>query len=104
MSWVELPFAKQVFEQLDGRRIQAIMGPRQVGKTSTLLKYLEDHFKPEEYHYEACDAVTETLFFLTEAWQQAIEGKILILDEIQKLDNWSEYLKKLWDQSKVKKH
>jgi predicted AAA+ superfamily ATPase len=104
MKTLPLAFIKSLFEKLDGRRIQVLMGPRQVGKTSTLLDHLENHFKTSDYHYESCDAVTNAVSFFTENWKHAVEGKILILDEIQKIDNWSEHIKKLWDLSKKNKH
>ena len=39
--------------------------------------------------------------WLIEEWQQALllgEGALLVIDEIQKVRNWSETLKMLWDQ------
>lgn len=102
-EWVELPFVKQIESQLDGRFIQVLLGPRQVGKTTSLLANLKANYKPDEYFYENCDAMTTTYDRLLEVWDQTIEGKILVLDEIQKIPQWSEYIKKFWDENKRKR-
>lgn len=102
MKVIELPFVKDIRSQLDGRFIQVLLGPRQVGKTTSLLNDLKFHYKSDEYFYENCDAMTTTYDRLVEVWDQTIEGKILVLDEIQKIPQWSEYIKKFWDQNKRK--
>ncbi len=103
MKLIQLPFAQQIQDQIDDPLIQVVLGPRQSGKTTTLLNLLETRYKPTEYSYESCDGQTTTLNRLIELWQNTLDNKILVLDEIQKLENWSEHIKKLWDENKRKK-
>src|SRR5258705_13278871 len=84
--------------------IQVLMGPRQVGKT-TLITQLVEKLKGR-YHFISADAVAATnTAWLEQQWQAArlkmdqqngIEF-LLVIDEIQKIDNWSETVKLLWD-------
>lgn len=88
----------------DSPLIQVIIGPRQVGKTTTTIDFLESHFK-DDYIYESADAVfNSNLEWLMSIWLKAHqENKILVVDEIQKIENWSEVVKKLWDKDKKNK-
>ncbi len=43
MKVIQLPFAQQVQDQIDDPLIQVVLGPRQSGKTTTLLNLLETH-------------------------------------------------------------
>lgn len=86
--------------------IQVILGPRQVGKTTTILDYLEREHKGK-FHYVSADQVFNTgADWLILQWQTAFrENKLLVIDEIQKCENWSELIKSMWDQFKrEKKH
>lgn len=103
MKLIQLPFAQQIQAQIDDPFIQVLLGPRQCGKTTTLLDLFETQYKPSEYVYESCDSQTTTPSRLIELWQNTVENKILVLDEIQKLENWSEHIKRLWDENKRKK-
>lgn len=85
--------------------IQVLMGPRQVGKT-TLIEQLIAQINCQ-YIFESADAVAATDHtWIATLWEKArllarsAEDKdvILIIDEIQKIDNWSEIVKKLWDE------
>ena len=84
--------------------ILTIFGPRQIGKT-TLVKQL---IKNEKFlfHYISADAVnTIDRTWIQQQWEtarlklKASKGRqlILIIDEIQKIENWSEHVKKEWD-------
>jgi predicted AAA+ superfamily ATPase len=84
--------------------IQVLMGPRQVGKT-TLITQLVEKLKGG-YHFTSADAVAATnTAWLEQQWQAArlkMEQEngselLLVIDEIQKIDNWSETVKLLWD-------
>jgi uncharacterized protein len=84
--------------------IRVVAGPRQVGKTTLLKQFIEStsaltHFVTADDIY-AADTV----------WIKAIWGNaclklkhsgakelILIIDEVQKVSNWSEARKKKWD-------
>jgi predicted AAA+ superfamily ATPase len=85
------------------RFIQVISGPRQTGKT-TLAQYILSQFECAT-HYASADAVLSAgAVWLEQQWEiarQAVraggEG-VLAIDEIQKIPNWSETVKKLWDE------
>ncbi len=81
--------------------IQAILGPRQVGKTTAIRQLLADIQIP--FHYCSADlSISLPSSWIIEQWQEALlkgEGSLLVIDEIQKISNWSELLKKLWDDS-----
>lgn len=85
--------------------IQVLMGPRQVGKT-TLITQLLSHLKPAHV-FETADAVpASNSLWLEQIWESArlrmdqssTENFLLIIDEIQKINNWSEVIKRLWDE------
>ncbi len=102
---IELPFSKKVQKALSEESpfLQVIIGPRQVGKTTTTLNMLEEHFKNKYLYYSADQIFNATANWLSEIWQESRrEKKILIIDEIQKIQNWSEVIKKLWDEDKRK--
>jgi predicted AAA+ superfamily ATPase len=87
------------------RFIQVLMGPRQVGKT-TLIGQLITQLDVD-YIFESADAVAASdIVWINALWDKArtkiktenLEEYLLIIDEIQKIDNWSEIVKKLWDE------
>ncbi|MBF0409649.1 MAG: ATP-binding protein [Candidatus Riflebacteria bacterium] len=84
--------------------IQVIVGPRQVGKTTGIKHLLARYSK--KYHYaNADDLLVTDRTWLLEQWQRAEmmgEGALLVIDEIQKIPNWSETLKSLWDRSSAR--
>lgn len=105
------------------RHIVAIFGPRQTGKTTLVRQALSLSGVPHRYvSVDEPDpstppltpgALSETTFdfpqprdarWLTRRWEEARhhadreeEGFVLALDEIQKIPNWSETVKGLWD-------
>lgn len=82
--------------------IQVFLGPRQVGKTTLALQIKEALAVPS-YYVTADTATLQDLVWLETQWEvarQKIEpskGALLIIDEVQKIPNWSEVIKKLWD-------
>lgn len=106
-SVISLPFLVQLDKNLKNSNhlIQVVIGPRQVGKTTTLLKYLEESHSGR-YHYVSADTVFHsTEKWIVEQWNFArANHKILVIDEIQKCENWSEVIKMLWDESKAQKN
>lgn len=104
-------FQRSVIEQLVSRMkekrnfIQVITGPRQVGKTTLIGQLLEKLDIPSQY-ISADAAGPQGAIWIEKHWEAArqtliAEGSgdlILVIDEIQKLDNWSETVKKLWDE------
>ncbi|MGZ3743149.1 MAG: ATP-binding protein [Pseudobdellovibrionaceae bacterium] len=84
--------------------IQVLLGPRQVGKTTSILKLIEDYFV-DQAHYTSADKVFNAdAHWIKEQWAIAlVEKKLLVIDEIQKCYNWAEVIKSLYDETKRKK-
>ena len=86
------------------RFIQVIYGPRQVGKTTLIRQVLKDLKFPA--HFVAADAVPAgDQVWIAQQWERARilhrEEKdkpfLLVIDEAQKINNWSEQVKAEWD-------
>ena len=80
------------------------MGARQIGKSTVVKQVLKDLEEP--YQFFSADNVPATSSaWISNCWAavrslQASNGwksVILVIDEIQKIDNWSEVVKKEWD-------
>jgi predicted AAA+ superfamily ATPase len=84
--------------------IQVLMGPRQVGKT-TLVKQVLDAIKIPWQFYSADNVSTTSNSWISNIWEatrilkdsSGAQTYILVIDEIQKISNWSEAVKKEWD-------
>lgn len=97
---------KELQERMDEPRklIQVLAGPRQVGKT-TLIHQFVDQCKQPITNLTSEMAGDKDARWLSEQWEKIrafmrVSGEkehILIVDEVQKLDNWSEVVKKEWD-------
>ena len=84
--------------------IQVLYGPRQVGKTTLALQFMEATTLP--VHFASADLVSSgQSSWISQQWEAARirlrqsgqqEG-VLVIDEIQKIGNWSEAVKKEWD-------
>jgi uncharacterized protein len=85
------------------RFMQIVIGPRQVGKTTLVRQALQvvDH---PVVSIAADDLTVVGSSWLAHHWAQAREAArrsetcILAIDEIQKLDQWSELVKRFWDE------
>ena len=86
------------------RLIQVIMGPRQVGKTTMITQLLKK--TKIKYSFESADTVLNTnSTWLHQVWEGArmamktagTHEYLLVIDEIQKIENWSETVKLNWD-------
>lgn len=84
--------------------MQVVMGPRQVGKTTGVKQALKKCGVP--YLFFTADAVPASSHaWISECWTVArqrlktenLSEIILVIDEIQKISNWSEIVKKEWD-------
>lgn len=102
----ERPYLETVKERVKEKRqfIQVILGPRQVGKTTMITQLLSKLTVPNLY--ESADAISATnSAWLMQVWESArLRMKasaaaefLLVIDEIQKIDNWSEVVKQQWD-------
>ncbi len=87
------------------RFIQVITGPRQVGKTTAVLQVLRD--SSISHHYASADLPAPPHSgWISQQWETARRELkdsskfILALDEVQKIQNWSEEVKRLWDEDK----
>ena len=84
--------------------IQVVLGPRQIGKTTVVRQVLHDINKPQLY-FSADDTAVAGSAWLASCWTAArLEaqthpdaGCVLVIDEIQKVPNWSETVKRQWD-------
>jgi predicted AAA+ superfamily ATPase len=95
-------FTKRILEPR--KFIQVLMGPRQVGKTTMAAQMLEKAKIP--YIFESADAVSAVnSAWIEQKWEtarlrmrvQSAKEFILVIDEVQKIPNWSEIVKSLWD-------
>ena len=97
----ERAFVAQLEKRLcdEAPLIQVLVGPRQVGKTTGMRQLLKR--TSGKYHYaNADDLLVTDRTWLLEQWQKALllgDGTLLVIDEIQKIPNWSEAIKSLWD-------
>ena len=86
------------------RFLQVLVGPRQVGKTTVVRQILERISIP--HLYLTADAVPATnVGWIGDSWELARtrmrmgrhDEYLLVIDEIQKIQSWSEAVKKEWD-------
>lgn len=98
-----LPFTEKLNTALVQKNglLQVIIGPRQVGKTTTILKYLEENHIEQFHFYSADEIFNASANWILGIWSKARnEKKMLVIDEIQKCENWAAVIKKLWDEDK----
>lgn len=97
---------KKIKRRLEEPRkfIQVVMGPRQVGKSTVVKQVLKDISIPYLL-FLADDVPATNRSWISDCWDQArvlLKAKgagevILVIDEIQKIQGWSEVVKKEWD-------
>ena len=106
------PYRRRIFDPLAARlaekpaRLQVVSGPRQVGKTTVVLQALEASDAPSHYA-SADDPALRDAAWLEAQWEEGRRlargrsgGAILAIDEIQKVTNWAETVKRLWDEDR----
>jgi len=106
MKQTLLPFAKTLKKRLkeESPLIQVVLGPRQVGKTTAAIQ-LTKKLKQATHYVSADESFSTSSSWLTEHWQQAKlkdSRTVLFIDEIQKIPNWSQAIKSLWDKESQK--
>lgn len=85
------------------RFMQVLTGPRQVGKSTLLQQVLESLGLPAR-QASADEPTLRGTDWIAQQWTAARlevsgdEAAVLALDEIQKIPNWSETVKRLWDE------
>lgn len=105
MEYTRQQFGMLKSRILEPRRyIQVIAGPRQVGKSTLVLQVLEQI--SIAHSFESADAVEpKDNNWIHRIWESARatmalqqeEEYLLVIDEVQKIDNWSELVKREWD-------
>ena len=100
------PEYQEVKSRLEEPRmfIQVISGPRQVGK-STLIEQVLERITVPYNSYSADAELHADQAWISNVWDAARNEmdfhkeseRILVIDEIQKINNWSEIVKKEWD-------
>lgn len=87
------------------RFMHVLAGPRQVGKSTLVRQVVQELTIP--YSVEVADAVDpKDSDWIRRIWEgarttMALRGeqeRLLVIDEIQKIDNWSEVVKREWDE------
>ena len=84
------------------RFIQALTGPRQVGKT-TMVQQVASRLALPLTFASADEPTLQGAAWISQQWDSARasvgpDGGLLVLDEVQKVPNWSESVKRLWDE------
>ena len=97
---------QQITDRLKEPRkfIQVVIGPRQVGKTTVVKQVLQDIDLPYQ-QFSADNVPASNTAWISNCWasvrslkeSKGFESMILVIDEIQKISNWSEAVKKEWD-------
>jgi predicted AAA+ superfamily ATPase len=88
--------------------VQVVFGPRQVGKTTMVLQ-LSKQLPFESFVVSADNVPAADRSWVRNSWNEArrkfaLSGQdefLLIIDEIQKIENWSEAVKKEWDEDSM---
>lgn len=84
--------------------IQVVIGARQIGKSTVVKQVLKDLDAPYQL-FSADNVPTTNSAWISDCWaavrslkeSKGWESMILVIDEIQKISNWSEVVKKEWD-------
>jgi predicted AAA+ superfamily ATPase len=103
----ERPHLQVLIRRIQEERkfIQVLTGPRQVGKTTLVTQLVKKMALP--YLFESADAIpSANTTWIEQIWETArlkmqqanSPAFLLVIDEIQKIDNWSEVVKRLWDE------
>ncbi len=88
----------------DRNKIQVVVGPRKVGKT-TLIEQVLEKIRYPFTSYSADDVSVANADWLSQIWEtqrlkmdtNKEKKRLLVVDEIQKISNWSETVKAEWD-------
>jgi predicted AAA+ superfamily ATPase len=102
------PISNVLFERLNEPRrfIQALIGPRQTGKT-TIASQIGSSMNIISHYASADEPVLRDREWIEQQWEMARlrlksgnkQGNVvLVLDEVQKVTGWSETVKRLWDE------
>ena len=91
---------EQYLQKLNSKnRLVGLIGQRGVGKTTLLLQYLKLNYKPFEYLYFSADDVyiiNSSIYDIADEFVR-LGGKVIVIDEIHKYQNWSNEIKTIYD-------
>jgi len=103
------PIYNKVLERLrEPRRfIQVLLGPRQTGKTTIAVEALKE--LGINSHYASADEPSvKDRTWLEQQWEvgriksrQGVGGAVLVIDEVQKIPDWPDAVKYLWDRDSI---
>jgi uncharacterized protein len=99
----ERPIIKAILSRLSEPKIQILLGARQVGKTTLIQQALQKVISPSHYVIAESGYTTS---WIEQQWTYAralaVSGSaILVIDEIQKIGDWSERVKRLFDEDVI---
>ena len=97
-------------EKEERKFIQVVYGPRQVGKT-TMVSQFADKTHLTVLYISADAVISPGGAWISQQWEKARlklresgqKKGVLIIDEVQKIVNWSEFVKKEWDEDSLNK-
>lgn len=86
------------------RTIQVVAGPRQVGKTTLVKQVLQQLSTPSRF-FNADGVESDDKDWIAARWEEVralmhfnqYQEMVLIIDEVHKINNWSEQVKREWD-------
>lgn len=107
MSGFRREYADTLTHRLEEPRrfVQVVAGPRQVGKTTMVHQVLQS-FANRSVFASADEPALRDTAWVAAQWERARlvakaagrRGAVLVLDEAQKIPDWSEVVKRLWDE------
>ena len=98
---VNLDFIREQYlsKLTSNNRLVGLIGQRGVGKTTLLLQYLKQNYKPLEYLYFSADDVyiiNSSIYDIADEFVR-LGGKVIVIDEIHKYQNWANEIKTIYD-------
>ncbi len=86
------------------RTIQVVAGPRQVGKTTLVKQVLQQLSRPSRF-FNADGVEPDDKDWIAARWEEIralmhfnqYQEMVLVIDEVHKINNWSEQVKREWD-------
>ena len=86
------------------RTIQVVAGPRQVGKTTLVKQVLQQLTIPSRF-FNADGVEPDDKDWIAARWEEVralmrfnqYQEMVLVIDEVHKINNWSEQVKREWD-------
>jgi len=99
MSYITRKSEKEILQLLQYFPAVAIVGPRQVGKTS-LAKYLANHLQKSSVYFDLEDPDDRAKFANPRLLLDPLAGKTVILDEVQKIQGLFPVLRSIIDRDR----